>query len=189
MQKDNKPDTLDTKEKILRGSANLFSERGYFGVSMDEIALNIGISKATLYYHFESKESILNILVTDACTELKSELSATIDKSKLPSDYVLNIVLTILNFRLKHPEITLLNSFGFSTDSKVPALQFMVETRTELMKFIRDLLTGTNIFRKFTYNVMQVVIVNILSFTLNPFMEVKKNNENTAERFTKLINV
>ena len=186
MQKDKK---LDTKEKILREAANLFSERGYFGISMDEIALNVGISKATLYYHFESKESILNILVTNSCAELKSELRGAIDKSTLPSDYLFNIVLTILNFRLRHPEITLLNSFGFSTDSKVPALQVVVEARAELMKFIRDLLTGTNIFRKITYKVLQVIIVNILSFALNPFMEVKKNNENTAERFTKLINV
>lgn len=179
----------NTREKILKKAALLFSEKGYFGVSMDEIALEIGISKATLYYHYDSKEAILQILITEACEELKTELKEAVDKSMLPTDYIFNVVLTILNFRLKHPEITLLNSFGFSIDSKVPALQFMVDARTELTTFIRDLLSGANIFRKITYKVFQVIIVNILSFALNPFIEIKKDNENTARRFSKLISV
>lgn len=185
----NQDNNISTKEKILRKAADLFSERGYYGVSMDEIASELGISKANLYYHYESKEAILRILINDSCRELKLKLKEAVNKSVLPSDYIFNIVLTILNFRLKHPEITLLNTFGISTDNKVPALQFVTDASRELMQFIRDILSGANFFRVITYKVLQVIVINILSFTLNPFIEVKKDNNSTAKSFSKLVNL
>jgi AcrR family transcriptional regulator len=43
---------------MLKAAQRLFSAAGYEGVSMDLVAKTAGVSKATLYAHFESKERL-----------------------------------------------------------------------------------------------------------------------------------
>jgi TetR/AcrR family transcriptional regulator, cholesterol catabolism regulator len=44
---------------IIRLAAELFDQRGYASVSMEQIALAAGLAKPTLYHYFRSKEEIL----------------------------------------------------------------------------------------------------------------------------------
>ncbi len=48
----------DTREKILKASATLFSEHGYAGTSTRDIATAVGISQPGLYRHFPTKADI-----------------------------------------------------------------------------------------------------------------------------------
>jgi len=52
----------DTRQRILDVALDLFTEQGYDGTSLREIAEQLGVTKAALYYHFESKEDILMAL-------------------------------------------------------------------------------------------------------------------------------
>lgn len=47
-----------TKARILDTALILFPQNGYYGTSMKDIAGMLGLSKAALYKHFESKEEI-----------------------------------------------------------------------------------------------------------------------------------
>lgn len=49
---------MNTKQKILYTSLKLFSDKGYDGVSMREIAAAVGIKGASIYNHFKGKEAI-----------------------------------------------------------------------------------------------------------------------------------
>ena len=51
-----------TRERILDVALDLFIEQGYDGSSLREIAERLGVTKAALYYHFESKDDILMAL-------------------------------------------------------------------------------------------------------------------------------
>jgi len=46
-------------EKVLRAALDLFAERGIEAASMDAIAQQSGVSKATIYNHWEDKEALL----------------------------------------------------------------------------------------------------------------------------------
>ena len=48
-----------TRERILDAALELFVTQGYDGTSLRQIAEQLGVTKAALYYHFESKEDIL----------------------------------------------------------------------------------------------------------------------------------
>ena len=48
-----------TRQRILDAAYGLFRRKGYTRVSMDEIAAATGVTKRTLYYHFESKDALL----------------------------------------------------------------------------------------------------------------------------------
>ena len=52
-----------TKERIIYESLRLFSEKGYDGVSMREIAAAVEIKAASLYAHFDGKEAIYQAIV------------------------------------------------------------------------------------------------------------------------------
>lgn len=45
--------------RIIRTAAELFRERGYHGVTVDDIAKAVGVSKLGVYYYLDSKEEIL----------------------------------------------------------------------------------------------------------------------------------
>jgi AcrR family transcriptional regulator len=49
----------DMKERIQQVAMELFTEQGYDKTSLREIAERLEVSKAALYYHFQSKEEIL----------------------------------------------------------------------------------------------------------------------------------
>src|SRR5262249_30604547 len=55
----------DTRSRIQRVSLRLFTERGYEATSLREIAEELGVTKAALYYHFQTKDDIINSLVED----------------------------------------------------------------------------------------------------------------------------
>lgn len=52
----------DTRERIQRTALDLFVARGYEKTSLREIAEQLGVTKAALYYHFKTKEDILRAI-------------------------------------------------------------------------------------------------------------------------------
>ena len=55
----------NTKQEILEASLELFSVQGFEATSVSQIADAVGIRKASLYSHFESKQAILDALVQE----------------------------------------------------------------------------------------------------------------------------
>ena len=53
----------ETRERILQTALALFAEKGYAGTSMSDIAGALGLSKAALYRHYESKQAIFDSIV------------------------------------------------------------------------------------------------------------------------------
>src|SRR5689334_819532 len=47
------------REDLLDAAEALFAERGYWGVSIDEIAERAGVTKGAVYSNFSNKEALL----------------------------------------------------------------------------------------------------------------------------------
>lgn len=56
-------DGAATRRKILDASYELFYQKGYYRVSVDDIAAAAGITKRTLYYHYKSKDQLLSAVL------------------------------------------------------------------------------------------------------------------------------
>ncbi|MBW0102674.1 TetR/AcrR family transcriptional regulator [Pseudonocardia sp. KRD-291] len=55
----------DTREQIRDVALELFAEQGYERTSLREIAERLGVTKAAVYYHYRTKEEILESLFSD----------------------------------------------------------------------------------------------------------------------------
>ena len=59
---------MTTKERILETALELFSQRGYGGVSVRDIARAVGIRESSIYNHFENKRAVFDGIV-DFCVQ------------------------------------------------------------------------------------------------------------------------
>ena len=55
--------SCETKEQIIKTALELFSQNGFLGTSMSDIASQIKITKGALYKHYESKQQILEQII------------------------------------------------------------------------------------------------------------------------------
>jgi AcrR family transcriptional regulator len=72
---------MTTKDLILHTALQLFSERGYDGVSMRDLATKVGIKAASIYNHFSSKEDIFNSLLA----EMQKRYEQTVNTVNVPN--------------------------------------------------------------------------------------------------------
>ena len=61
---------------MLSVSSALFAERGYYAIGMEEIAAAAGVSRATLYRYFSTKDKILAELTRRAVVEIEEHAAA-----------------------------------------------------------------------------------------------------------------
>lgn len=64
MAKNKTNDNMEVKDRILDASEDLFSSKGYDATSMEQIAKKAEVTKSLIYYYFESKEKILEELIS-----------------------------------------------------------------------------------------------------------------------------
>ena len=57
---------MTTRDKILNETLTLFSENGFDGTSVEQIAEKVGVKAPSLYKHFKGKEDIMNALIDNA---------------------------------------------------------------------------------------------------------------------------
>jgi len=75
---------------ILDAAAALFRRQGYGATTMRDISQAIGLSKAGLYHHYQSKEELLTGIVTTGTDALLAQLRA-VESSGLPPEEKLRL--------------------------------------------------------------------------------------------------
>ncbi|MEH7238573.1 TetR/AcrR family transcriptional regulator [Bacillus sp. JJ1562] len=56
-------EAIERRNEILDAADELFSQKGFDGTSTNDILKKVGIARGTLYYHFKSKEDIMDALI------------------------------------------------------------------------------------------------------------------------------
>ncbi|OTG80232.1 TetR family transcriptional regulator [Acinetobacter sp. ANC 5054] len=67
-----RPKDLEKRQRILESAKQLFLEMGYHGSSMNQIAQNAGVTKLTVYNHFQDKATLFTCAIEDTCEEILS---------------------------------------------------------------------------------------------------------------------
>lgn len=104
------------REKIKETAAHLYALKGFSATSMREIAKEVGVTKAALYYHYDSKEELFFDIVKDSFKELTQIHEKLVD-SDLPVWAILSewVEKMIYFSRLKHDHWLIINKFSSGT--------------------------------------------------------------------------
>ena len=74
----------ERKEEILDAAEKLFGTKGFDHTSTNDILEAVGIARGTLYYHFKSKEEILDGVIERISNRLMSDAGKVIRDTELP---------------------------------------------------------------------------------------------------------
>lgn len=82
---------MESKELILKRAETLFMKYGIKSVTMDDVARELGISKKTLYQHFENKADIIHQMVIQHLQRDDKLISEIQNMSKDAIDEILKV--------------------------------------------------------------------------------------------------
>lgn len=71
-----------TKNQLLDAASNLVSKSGYQGLTLDAVAIEGGVSKGGLLYHYPSKEALVVALIARQIERFESRLERVLSKDK-----------------------------------------------------------------------------------------------------------
>jgi AcrR family transcriptional regulator len=74
------------QQELLRIAADLFADRGYVATTVRDIADEAGILSGSLYHHFDSKESMIDAILSDFVAETLRSYEAVIATGKGPRE-------------------------------------------------------------------------------------------------------
>lgn len=85
------------KQSILEGALKVFKIHGIEKTTMDEIAIESGFGKATLYYYFASKDEVFIAIMEDGWKKLWEGIESKIVEELGPRKKFMGIIKTMAN--------------------------------------------------------------------------------------------
>ena len=87
--------TPHVRRAVLKAAADLFAKRGFGGTNLADVAAALGMSRPGLYYHFASKEKLLEALIEDVTVSVDVQLSELVAEVERDPEDALRQVLRI----------------------------------------------------------------------------------------------
>ena len=126
---------METKERIIGASKELFFRLGIRSVTMDDIANHLGMSKKTLYQHFIDKDQLVDTLVDSEISCMQMEIhSCCVEASNAVEEVLLSMEMSNRHFSNLNPMVLFdLHKFQFGCFQK-----FLHHKNTFLHEIIRN---------------------------------------------------
>jgi len=172
-----------TQQKILESATEIFSEKGFDGARVNEIASRANINKAMIYYYFESKENLFAEIIKGffrECDVLKLELKNEISMMKnTDSEKYFDKVEKFLNGKKSLIKIILIDSIKSNSNdiSALATIMPILEDRKEDFKYYKlskDELTQQLINRFFFITIPWIIFL-IIGERWGQFFEIDRN--------------
>ena len=135
----------DTKEKILQTALVAFSRYGYEGARMEKIASEIGINKASMYFHFSSKEEIFRVLFDRIIEKYEKSLAIMLenDEGATVRKRLIHFYREYLIYHWQNPEMDFWNLVYYlpPESMKTEILDATAKSKSVLIAWLSDILT------------------------------------------------
>lgn len=156
------------RKAMLNVAAELFAERGFGGTNLRDVADALGISRPGLYYHFPSKEKILEALVEEVTLSLAAQLADIAEQADHDPEDALRLVMRISTlWVLENP--TLFRVLDRSENEMPADLQARHEVvkRAILQNFTRIIERGISVgkFRPVDPHVAALTVIGMRNWT------------------------
>lgn len=127
----------DRQAQLLGIACRLFSERGFNGTSLRDIAEEAKVTKAALYYHFPNKESLFAKIVLESLEALVNQVKEACDEFDTPEAKVRAFMITTAENYQHNREAWIASSNAFRTHGDSPSKTKAVALRDQYEKLLR----------------------------------------------------
>jgi AcrR family transcriptional regulator len=97
---------VDRRERILTAAATLFARKGVSATTVREIADEVGILSGSLYHHFESKEAIVDEVISSYLEDLRTRYKLVLASDTDPRTRLHDLIVASLEVVEAHPHAT-----------------------------------------------------------------------------------
>jgi len=133
------PDT--TSAAILEAAVQEFTERGYEGARVDNIAARAAINKRMLYHYFGNKQALYVAVLEGTYTAIRSAEHGLHLSDRDPIEGITELVLFTWRYYLAHPEfLSLLNTENLHRAKFLKRSARIFELNSPLIERISELL-------------------------------------------------
>jgi len=87
---------ISTREQIVRAADQLFYERGFEFTSFADVSELVGISRGNFYYHFKTKDEILDAVIERRVQDRLHMLDDWVDSGRSPKECVAQFIRILL---------------------------------------------------------------------------------------------
>lgn len=117
--------TPHRRDQMLTAAAELFSERGYHGTSMQHLAERLGILRGSLYAHITSKEDLLFEIVDRGADRFITRMEEVVAADISPADKLRNALAAHIATVAEHMEAStvFLNDWRFLSGERKEIIQ------------------------------------------------------------------
>lgn len=129
-------DAEERRNEILDVAERLFATKGFDGTSTNDILEEIGIARGTLYYHFKSKEDILDAMIDRITVRLLNDAGKIAGQTEIP--VLQRITMTMMAMKVE-------NDLGYEVIEQVhrPQNALLAQKMQEkLLDGITPIITG-----------------------------------------------
>jgi TetR/AcrR family transcriptional repressor of mexJK operon len=116
------PRSAAKRTAILDSAQSCFCEHGYSATSMDSVAAKAGVSKATIYSHFPSKDDLLGAIICRRCDDHSHSLGALVLDPGADTGEILTLVANTLMGLLMAPEVIAMYRMVVAESHRYPDL-------------------------------------------------------------------
>jgi len=95
----------DRQAAILHEAARLFAERGYSGVSLEDLGAAVGVSGPAVYRHFENKQALLGAILVRVSERLRAGGRAVVAAGGPPDEQLHAIIAFHVDFALADADV------------------------------------------------------------------------------------
>ncbi len=125
------------KEVVLQSAIQEFAHKGYSGTSVQDILKATGLSKPTLYYHFQSKAGLYRAIMGFAYDECLSRMQDRVARAKGMKAKLIAITMAMFEFAEEHPQLLrLVFATNFAAPEEIPAECVDKEKRRRNFDFV-----------------------------------------------------
>jgi AcrR family transcriptional regulator len=127
-------------QRIIDAAAQLFAERHYHEVRMDDIAAKAGVAKGTIYLHFKDKDALYQALALDSLRKLSKRIRDGLEGLDDPAAKLLSLNREVIRYFEHHAfTLDLINRVDRLQDQEVCAREAFFEVRDGFMKLLRSI--------------------------------------------------
>lgn len=126
-----------TKRRIFTTAIKLFAEKGYDNAGIEEITAVAGVAKGSMYYHFETKEEVFDLLLEEGRKLLHNSIEIKFKNCDNALDKLKAIIMIQIKSIIKYTDfVTVIMNNTLGKTSRTKKCQKYLEEYVDIIKDI-----------------------------------------------------